>query len=460
MPDHSDPGIFPIRILEVELSEPLPSLPVEPAADGTSYRSARMLVRLHTYPLGIVDLAYGESGHTPSEVAEAIWGTLQSEIREHLQGDGLHLPDKLEPGGISLAQIPPCIQAREGFLATAPHTTVVVATHNRTESLGSTLQSLMEMEYPNFDIIVVDNAPSSDATEKYLANRFQGEPRVRYVCEEYAGLSVAHNRGLRDVTAPFVAFTDDDVQVDRYWLTELIRGFRVTNQVACVTGMILPAELETKPQVWIEQYGGFSKGFDQQIYDLGEHRVRDPLYPFTAGWFGSGASMAFNTAILRELGGFDPSTGAGTLAQGGDDLSAFFEVVTAGYCLVYQPASILRHWHRREYASLQHQAFGYGVGLTAFLTKTLVDEPGQIFSFASRLPAGLVYLLSPKSRKNANKQAGYPVELNRLERKGMLYGPIAYMRSRQRAKQAGLYPRKDRVIPQASLASQASQKKA
>lgn len=150
--------------------------------------------------------------------------------------------------------------------------------------------------------------------------------------------------------------------------------------------------------------------------------------------------MAFDTRVLRELGGFDPATGAGTLAQGGDDLSAFFQVIDSGYRLVYHPAAILHHWHRREYAGLRRQAYGYGVGLTAYLTKAMLDHPRRILTLAARIPQGLSYLFGKRSRKNAKKQAGYPSELNRLELRGMLYGPVAYLRSRRRARQAGLYP--------------------
>ena len=77
--------------------------------------------------------------------------------------------------------------------------------------------------------------------------------------------------------------------------------------------------------------------------------------------------MAFRTDWLRTNGGFDPATGAGTPARGGDDLDAFLRVVLDGRTLVYEPAAIVRHYHRRDYASLRRQAYGYGVGLGAYL---------------------------------------------------------------------------------------------
>jgi GT2 family glycosyltransferase len=234
-----------------------------------------------------------------------------------------------------------------------------------------------------------------------------------------------------EVKSPFVAFTDDDVVVDEYWLSALMRGFSAAPNVACVTGMIYPAEMETPPQEWIEQYWGLGKGYTRRNFDRSVNRLKSPLYPYTAGSFGSGANMAFKTSVLRELGGFDPALGAGSLALGGDDLAAFFQIVANGYQLVYEPGAVVHHWHRRDYAGLRRQAYGYGAGLTAYLMKVLIDKPIRIFDFALRLPAGLIYAFSPRSPKNKRKQTNYPKELTNIERSGMLHGPWAYLRSRR-----------------------------
>ncbi len=227
-----------------------------------------------------------------------------------------------------------------------------------------------------------------------------------------------------------MAFTDDDVIADRHWVTELVRGFRMAEDVGCVTGLIFPGELETPAQLLAEQYGGFAKGFAPRVFDTGANRPSGALFPYAVGATGSGANMAFRTAVLREMGGFDPALGAGSLGIGGDDLAAFFAVLTRGYRLVYQPGAIVRHWDPRDYAALRRRAYGYGVGLTAYLTKCAVDQPWRVLDMLRRVPHGLSYLLAPNSHKNEKKQANYPRELNVMEWKGMLYGPVAYLRSR------------------------------
>jgi hypothetical protein len=227
-----------------------------------------------------------------------------------------------------------------------------------------------------------------------------------------------------------VAFTDDDVEVDPGWLTALAAPFADPG-TACVTGVILPAELETGAQLLVEQAGGFCRGFVPRTYRLGGPG-EGPLFPFAAGRFGSGANMAFRTRWLVAGGGFDPATGAGTPARGGDDLVAFLKVITSGAALAYQPAAIVRHWHRRGYDGLRRQAFGYGVGFGAYVAASVRARPALLAAMLGRTVPALRHLTSPGSAKNAGHEPGFPRELVWRERAGMLVGPFAYAASRWR----------------------------
>ena len=190
------------------------------------------------------------------------------------------------------------------------------------------------------------------------------------------GLAAAHNRGLEAAAGSILAFTDDDVVVDRHWLAAIVEGFELTDNVAAVTGLIQPGELRTRAQVLLERHGSFAKGFEPRIFDLDAHRPADRRFPLATGQCGSGANMAFRADCLRRLGGFDPALGTGTTARGGDDLAAFFHVLVSGQRLVYQPAAVVRHWHRDNDSALAAQAYGYGVGLGAYLTDAVVRHPG------------------------------------------------------------------------------------
>ena len=409
----------PIRVLNVELGHGASDLAALDAGTSQGYRRAMALVRLHSLPLGIVEVELPSDGLPASAVGRAIWSALGDRIRDHVRRDRR---DDTE--------WPACLEPRRRALAAAPRASVVVATRNRTHLLDQCLRSLLALEYPNFEVIVVDNAPGDESSANLIRNVYATSGRVRYLREPQPGLALARNRGIAAADGEIVAITDDDVLADRHWLAEIVAGFDRARNVACVTGMIFPRQLDTDAQVLTERYWGLGKGFDAQIFDMAAHRPSSALYPYAAGVFGSGANLAFRTSVVRGLGGFDPALGAGSRARGGEDLAIFRRVVASGYRLVYQPSALVNHLHCRTLDSLRRQAFGYGAGMTAYLTECMIDEPAGWLGLLRRVPRGLVYALSPRSEKNRRKPCSYPRELTRAELLGMLSGPVLYLRSR------------------------------
>ncbi|WP_405598551.1 glycosyltransferase [Streptomyces sp. NBC_01410] len=323
-----------------------------------------------------------------------------------------------------------------------PRTSVVVATRERADQLARALDSLLAQDHPDFEIVVVDNAPATGATQDLVEHKY-GE-RVRYVRESVPGLAVAHNRGVAVADGTVIAFTDDDVVADPHWLTALTAPFAADPGLGCTTGLILPARLRTPAQILLESHGGFAKGFEPREYDPAHPPAGEPLFPFTAGSFGSGANMAFRAAALREIGGFDPATGTGTPARGGDDLYAFVSVLAAGHRLRYTPDALVWHHHRETWQDLQNQAYGYGAGLTAYLTAVLARHPALLPALLRKLPRGLAHARTITAHRDAAGAAvpgdhgaqdyPWPRHLSRLERRGMLAGPIGYAKARLRVR--------------------------
>jgi GT2 family glycosyltransferase len=421
---------IPMRILEVELGQPLPPITAFDDKKESYYQCARCLIRLHTQPLGLIELKIDKEELSPDEYAPKIWQALKVEINEHLQQDGLPKATALTSNGLISFSIPCCIEEREKFLNNAPLVSVIVPTHDRPEQLATSLSSLMSLYYPHYEVIVVDNAPSTNATADLVHKLSHSASNIKYVREDRPGPSWARNCGIKVAEGKILAFVDDDVVVDCYWLVDLVRGFGFAENVACVTGLILPLELETPAQFLFEEYGGFSRGFTRRVYDMEENRSKDPLYPY-AGHFGTGASMAFTADFIRCVGGFDPALGGSGPVRCSQDVAVFLQVLTHGYKLVYQPAALVYHLHRRDYIQLRKQIYNYGVGITGHLTKTMLENPRLFFDFVTKIPYALFYKLSAQSPNNKKKSPLYPKELIKMERKGLLYGPFAYLQSRR-----------------------------
>lgn len=332
-----------------------------------------------------------------------------------------------QPAGSLFPPSPPFLFGEE-----LPFISVVIATRERAHLLSGCLESFRELDYPRYELILVDNAPVTDSTAEAVEAARQYLPNLRYVVESTPGSSRARNRGVAEARGEIIAFTDDDVIVGSNWLRGFVRGFRSADQVGCVTGLILPHELETTSQIWFEQYGGFSRGFERRIFDLNLHHGATPLYPYTPGSFGAGASMAFRADVIRQLEGFDPCLGPGTRAKGAEDLDLFLRVILGGHRLVYEPSTVVWHRHRRSYPELKRQIHDYGLGMACLATKLLLT-PATCVEVIKRFPRGVVFLLSPSSPKHASKIPGYPLTLSLTEMLGMLRGPSAYLSSRLRA---------------------------
>jgi hypothetical protein len=213
-----------------------------------------VLIRLHGQPLGTLSFGLEEGGIEPAQVAEAVWDALEVSIAEHLRADGIPCDGPLSasgigadpPGSASAGAVPPCLGSENGA---TPMASVVVCTRDRPEPLLGCLESILRIDYPRYEVLVVDNAPNTDATRGLVRERLGHLPHVRYLREPRPGLSRARNAALEAARGEIVAFVDDDVVVDPGWLRSIVLGFRAMPGVACVTGMILPAELETRSQI-------------------------------------------------------------------------------------------------------------------------------------------------------------------------------------------------------------------
>ena len=332
---------------------------------------------------------------------------------------------------------------------------VVPTTMSRLADLDRCVASLTRLDYPTYEVILVDTRPDATPGRAALHRQLCADPRVRVATEAYPGISAARNTGVRLASGSIVAFTDDDAEADPNWLRAIGNRFAAEPDVVCVTGLVLPAELETPAQIWFERSGSkleqrgtrvsFRNDGSWQGRRIGWLRRR--RFEVTASWpeendvgaerhmvyragkFGMGANMAFRVDAVRRIGWFDEALGTGTTAKGAEDIAAIALVLYQGGGVTLDPAVMIHHYHRRDENDLREQMYGYGVGLTAAFVAMVRADPRHVF--------GLLYLAAPAfrvlARKSANRSASnYPAYLSRVETRGMLVGPFAYLRSRYR----------------------------
>lgn len=417
----ADEALQPVLPVVVDLSAPL----LDIGSKQGKYEIARCLVVVQGAPLGTVDVPLGASGVDADQLSAALWSGLGEQIG-HAAEAARQGAGPLTRAGFDLGPVD---------VVTDERATVVIATKDRPDHLRDCLRSVLNGVTVPAQLIVVDNAPSDDRGKAVVDEFSASHPGVTYVREMQPGLGRAHNAALPHVRGTYAVFTDDDVVVHRWWLRRMLEAFDRGPDVVCVTGMITPLELDTPTQQTIEAYSGFSKGFDPKLFDTGDHRPDSPLFPFAAGLLGSGANMAFRTDYLASVGGFDPALGAGTIALGGDDLAAFYDVMVHGRQLAYEPAAIVEHRHHRDPDALARQAYGYGAGLSAHLARCVIEDPKAAAQMLRRAPSGFQRARSI-AQPDATGRPPAPAGLSRHHLRGMVAGPWRYVRSRRKERRS------------------------
>ena len=349
-----------MKLISVELSQPLPAIP--PCSIGEQ----RVLVCLHREPLGFITTP--QEGLRPRDLGRLVVDRLHFEIARHLVADGF---PSLAASLRDLSRI-----AADCPQDTAPrlHVTVALCTRDRPGQLPACLDAIVALDYPEsqLDLLVVDNAPVDESTRDVVARY----PRLRYVRETAPGLDRARNRAIREARGAIVAFTDDDVSVDSRWVRALAAAFEAEPNAMCVTGLVVPDELDTPAQILFERYGGFGRGVNRDVFLAPDTRRIARRYGGT-GRFGTGANMAFRREFFDRHGGFDPALDVGTVTNGGGDLEMFFRVLKEGHALVYEPRALVRHRHRREYRELRTQIENNGIGFFSYLVRTAGEYPDE-----------------------------------------------------------------------------------
>ena len=387
---------MPTAIREVDLSEPLRDI------EGLGASGRCMLVlRWRKRVVGRVFVPVHDSRLCADEIADAVRSAVELDMLKSWLESEIGYDERV------LADAEPLTAS------------VIICTRDRPDDLRKALLAASRLDLKSHELIVVDNAPSSNASERVV----KGFPRARYVREPRPGLDVARNRGVREATGEIVAFTDDDAIVEPEWLDALLANF-VDSRVMCVTGLTLPLELETEGQELFEEHCSFCRGFRRRIFD---GQCDNPL---AVGPVGAGANMAIRRELLTVIGEFDERLDAGTPARSGGDHEMFVRILCAGHRIVYDPAALSWHRHRRTQADVFHTVFGYGVGVYAMWTGLLLEkrELGVLrlawsWFCHEHLPA----LLSGWRRSSRSVRT----ELRRAELRGCLHGPRAWLAARQ-----------------------------
>jgi glycosyltransferase involved in cell wall biosynthesis len=309
-------------------------------------------------------------------------------------------------------------EARQHGAAVPRTVTVVICTRDRADMLARVLSSLREQTRHPDQIVVVDNASRGHATHTAAL-----QAGAEYVREDRPGLDIARNTGARVARGDVVAYADDDVALHPYWLERIVGAFDAEHVVA-VTGLVLPAELETGAQILFERHWGFGRGFRRIDFDR-DYFSRFRWHGCPAWQIGAGASMAFRREAFAEVGYFDERLDVGAAGCCGDS-EFWYRILAAGGTCRYEASAVAFHFHRRDEDALARQIFSY---MRAHVVALLIQfERHRHVGNLRRLMVSMPYWYA---RRVARRMVSGTDDTNRLlfvEMRGALAGLAYYLR--------------------------------
>jgi cellulose synthase/poly-beta-1,6-N-acetylglucosamine synthase-like glycosyltransferase len=220
-------------------------------------------------------------------------------------------------------------------LATAPKATVVVAAYNAAATLGECLGSIRELNYPDYETIVIDDG-STDSTSEIA-----GRAGVRALRIEHQGLAAARNAGAGAASGEIIAFIDADARADRDWLYHLVESIERRDAAAVGGPNFAPAPESARGAAMAS-----APGLPREVR-AGDDRLAQMC----------GCNMAIRKTALAKAGGFDPMFGSA-----GDDVDLSWRLAASAETLAYAPGAVVIHERRATIAAYLRQQRGYGAG--------------------------------------------------------------------------------------------------
>ena len=217
---------------------------------------------------------------------------------------------------------------------TWPMVSVVVCTYNGSRTLPDTLAGLKQLEYPNFEVILVDNGSTDGLTSKIAE-----QSGFQVIRTTQSGLGAARNAGLLEARGEIVAYIDDDCRPDPHWLHYLVNSFLSSSHCAIGGPNVQPSGDGLIAECVANSPGG-------PVHVMLTDQIAEHV---------PGCNMAFRKSHLEAVGGFDPQ-----FRVAGDDVDICWRLQSEGWTIGFSPAALVWHHRRDSISGYLRQQRGYG----------------------------------------------------------------------------------------------------
>jgi GT2 family glycosyltransferase len=183
-----------------------------------------------------------------------------------------------------------------------PLASVIVLNFNGEDYLERCLFSVLGTNYPNFEVIFVDNA-STDSSLSLVEKAFGNDKRLKiFKSNANLGFSAGNNFGFRQARGDYIVFLNNDTIADPHWLTALIDAMEEDATIGLAGSTILSIDGKN-----LRGAGGLWSNYLLFLDPIGAGRRADfEFLPTIEVSFASGCSMIAKRILLEKIGLFDP----------------------------------------------------------------------------------------------------------------------------------------------------------
>ena len=240
-----------------------------------------------------------------------------------------------------------------------PLVSIIIVNWNGAPYIEKCVKSLLEMDYENFEIIVVDNNSSDKSVE--ILQRLSSRLKI-IINHENLGFAQACNVGFKASRGRLIGFFNSDALSDRKWLGELVTALSSSENAAAAGGPIF--YFETPNKVWfsggkIDAITGFSWHIGQNTFGLPTLTEFDTL---------SGCAILIKRSVLEKTGCLDKS-----YFLYGDDVDLSITIGRLGMELLFVPSAI--SWHLVSASKKRAPRFTYQMKAKCDLRLILKNFP-------------------------------------------------------------------------------------
>ncbi|MFC1512723.1 glycosyltransferase [bacterium] len=234
-----------------------------------------------------------------------------------------------------------------------PFISVILAVKNEEKHIKQSIDSLLAQDYPNYEIIVVDNY-STDRTYELLK---EYKDRIIILKNEIPGPSASRNMAVSSAKGEYIAFTDGDCITEPDWLKELYNGFDNNDNTAGVGGIQKSPDNETYFGRLVQDFlkvCGFVSDYVKSPSI--KHKIKNTNH-------NPSCNVMYKKEIFNDAGLFNESLWPG------EDVELDYKIRKKGHILKFNPKAIVYHYRPDTFYKFLKMMFRYGYVQAVLLKK-------------------------------------------------------------------------------------------